>query len=297
MKATLWLLVISLAIPFSSTANPLVMGVLEQPQCKTGQKTLARLLFAKSGGHWVALKNEYETPKNLNLTLPNWTIAINCRNLGNIKLRDPNPSAPTLKDWYYGRDKLYEPVNVEKVPIIKNESKSFRGWCNTPMSRPLVIVSQPNFSDPEEWKPFSPDQSYKQRLHVPLKLVIGRFKAIRCTTKGGEHPVPWEFKPEDLIFYKSYRSGSGQELVCIGLDPGKIGCDNPPLPEWSGNWFLLDSDKIEFLGNEMELVDAGDYDKDGRSELLFWHSGYNRDGYVLIYDHFRQKVEYIWNYH
>ena len=47
----------------------------------------------------------------------------------------------------------------------------------------------------------------------------------------------------------------------------------------------------------MELVDAGDYDGDGRSELLFWRGGYNRDGYVLVFDELRQKVEYTWSYH
>ena len=46
----------------------------------------------------------------------------------------------------------------------------------------------------------------------------------------------------------------------------------------------------------MELIDAGDYDNDGKSELLFWYSGYNRDGYILIYDDFRKSAEYIWGY-
>jgi hypothetical protein len=47
----------------------------------------------------------------------------------------------------------------------------------------------------------------------------------------------------------------------------------------------------------MELVDAADYDGDGKSELLFWQSAYNRDGYILIFDDLRQRIEYTWRYH
>jgi len=53
---------------------------------------------------------------------------------------------------------------------------------------------------------------------------------------------------------------------------------------------------IEFLGREMRLVDAGDFDADGQSDLLFWHSGYNENGYVLLYDDPRCEAEYTWSY-
>lgn len=291
------LLIMSLAMTFTAAADPLALGVLEQPQCEKEQQTSARLLFAKSGGRWVSLDREHEFTKSLNPGLPNWTIAFDSRSLGNVKLRDQNPSTPTLNDGFYARDKRYEPETIEKLPVVKNESKSFAGWCDAPTARPLVLVSQPNFTDPQKWKPFSPNPSYKQKLYVPVKLVIGRFNAYRCTGKDGEHSEPWEFKADDLVLYKSFRAASGKELVSIGIDKTKIGCELLTAPAWSGHWFLLDGKKIEFLDNEMELVDAGDYDGDGRSELLFWYSGYNRDGYQLIYDDLRQSVEYLWSYH
>ncbi|TAK92320.1 MAG: hypothetical protein EPO06_00460 [Burkholderiaceae bacterium] len=294
---SLWLaFLILLTLSLPATADPLVLGVFEQPQCKQESTRSARLLFAKTGDRWVALNNQYEFSENRHLTLPSWTIVLDGRNLGNLKLRDPNPASPTLKDWYYGRDKLYVPENPEKVPTVKNESKSFGGWCQAPEARPLVLVSRANFDDPEKWKPFSPDQSYKQSLYLPLKLVVGRFNAIHCI-EGADHSEPWDFKPEDLVLYKGYRSAFGKELVSIGIDLTKIGCDSIVEPQWSNHWFLFDGEKIEFIGNQMELVDSGDYDNDGRSELLFWYSGYNRDGYVLIYDDLRQKVEYLWGYH
>jgi hypothetical protein len=51
------------------------------------------------------------------------------------------------------------------------------------------------------------------------------------------------------------------------------------------------------LGSELSLVDAGDYDADGESELLFWYSGYNQDGYTLLFDGLRKQVSYRWKYH
>ncbi len=52
-----------------------------------------------------------------------------------------------------------------------------------------------------------------------------------------------------------------------------------------------------YLGSQLELVDAGDYDGDGQSEVLFWHSAYNEDGYTLFYDQFRKRLDYWWTYH
>lgn len=45
------------------------------------------------------------------------------------------------------------------------------------------------------------------------------------------------------------------------------------------------------------LVDAGDYDGDGKSEILFWFERYNRDGYVLFYDKCSKFDEFTWPYH
>jgi hypothetical protein len=85
--------------------------------------------------------------------------------------------------------------------------------------------------------------------------------------------------------------------VAVGMNSEKYGCDGPRPPEWGDNWFLIDGDNIDFLGREMTLVDAGDYDNDGISELLFWHSGYNEDGYVLMFNSFTEKAEFMWGYH
>jgi hypothetical protein len=296
MKKLLLLACALLIFPFITHAGPSIIGVLEQPQCAKEKKLSVRVLFVKDSTVWKAL-DDAAVANKLNLVSLKWTVAFDGRNLGSLKITDASPSAPPINAWYYKRDKLFEVPTGQKIPTVKNDSESFMGWCNVPEYRPLVLVSEPNFVDPEKWKSFMPAPYYKQKLYVPLKLVIGRFKAFRCVNVPEYHMVPFDFQPDDLVLYKSFRSAAGRELVSIGLDPKKINCDGPPEPEWSGNWFIVDGDKLEFLGNQMEMVDAGDYDKDGCSELLFWHSGYNRDGYILIYNGLKQKTEYLWGYH
>lgn len=82
--------------------------------------------------------------------------------------------------------------------------------------------------------------------------------------------------------------------MSVGLDTSKYGCDGPPPDTWINDCFLLESDNIYFLGSGMILVDAGDYDADGESELLFWHHSFEFDGYELIYNRLTQETAYFW---
>jgi hypothetical protein len=52
-----------------------------------------------------------------------------------------------------------------------------------------------------------------------------------------------------------------------------------------------------FLGNGMQLVDAGDYDNDGKSELVFAIDRANEGGYELYYDDFKRHAVFQFSYH
>lgn len=48
----------------------------------------------------------------------------------------------------------------------------------------------------------------------------------------------------------------------------------------------------------LELLDAGDYDDDGKSKVIFFLTQpEDTDGYVLFYDDFKKQVENTWTYH
>ncbi|UFS63063.1 hypothetical protein LOH54_02800 [Sulfurimonas sp. HSL-3221] len=280
-------------------AKPIYIGILDEPQNQTG--TSSKVLFVKKEGKWLSFADRYYREYNTsvpNLQLMKWIVAFNGQKLGELKIEDPDPKKKFINSWFYARDKFFSVSAGQKTPQIKNVSKKFGGWVKVPNNRPLVLVSEPNFNDPEHWKPFAVDDTMKKRLYVPLKLVIGKLNAYRCPDGPYvNEPEPYSFTSDDIVIYSAYTSSIGQKIVSAGLNDKKFGCDGLLPPEWSNNWFLLEGENVEYIGREMTLVDAGDYDGDGQSELLFWHNSYNEDGYILIYNAFQNKSEYLWGYH
>jgi hypothetical protein len=63
-------------------------------------------------------------------------------------------------------------------------------------------------------------------------------------------------------------------------------------------WFAVDpSRSVVYLDSGIWLVDAGDYDNDGKSELVFSINRDNEGGYDLFYDDFKKRVVFEFNYH
>jgi hypothetical protein len=285
----------SLLINFQGKADVAFIGVLEESQCTSKDKKIAaRIMFVKVGSEWRPL-NSNEINVREKIKNQNWNITLDGNNLGALTLSDPTPNAPKVSDWYFARDKLYTPVG--KTPSVNNPHKLFTGWCDVPSKHPLVISTKQIKNTSTAWKTFVPQAEYKQKLYKPLKLVLGRTNTYNCRYSSDVKGIPYRFKPEDLKLFRSYRSNTGNELVSIGLDEAKYDCDGLQDSTWSQHLFLIGGDEIDFIGNQIELVDSGDYDGDGVTDFLFWHSGYNEDGYVLIFDDLRQKVEYTWKYH
>jgi hypothetical protein len=297
MKPFTWILLSWLAIfagnvQAADSAKKLLLGVLEEPQCSKTKDIRARIMFAYDGSDW----NTLATPDlyvSKQITSQEWTIGFDGKSLGTLMLNDPSPNSPTPSDWYYRRDKLYSYSGA--IAPIANSKMMFGGWCDPPKTRPFVLVSRPNVSDPERWKPFSVGNDYKQELYEAFKRVVG--DVINCKDPYDNKGEPFLFDVEALKIHNGYRSRNGNALISIGLDLNQYRCDGPSDASWASQWFLIRNNQIAFIGNEMMLVDAGDYNGDGKSEILFWSSGYNKDGYILYFDDLQQKVEYKWSYH
>jgi hypothetical protein len=293
---------LTLLVSFSANgAEPVLLGVLDEPQCGEVKTVGARIMFAKEGPAWKPVEPRPETANAVALhTLPvltaqQWTIAFDGKNLGSVTLKDSAPDSPKVTDGFYKRDKRYVPVG--KIPRVSNPRKLFEGWCGAPLARPLVLVSAPNFADPAAWKRFSPGLEYKQKLSGALRSALEKTGAISCGGGDGAAPRRREFGPAVLKIYDGYRSATDGVLISIGVDPGKDACGDSPQDADPNHWFLIRGEKVDLIGSEMELVDSGDYDGDGKSELLFWHSAYNQDGYRLLFGDLGQMAEYLWSYH
>lgn len=73
---------------------------------------------------------------------------------------------------------------------------------------------------------------------------------------------------------KAYSSNKNWSLAPLSLDGYR--CDGVSHGPFIGQWFVINAEgHISFLGQGMWLVDAGDYDNDGKSELVFAIGGYD----------------------
>jgi hypothetical protein len=109
--------------------NGVVIGALEQPQCKDDPAIAVRALFQKRGQEWVALSTE-EDSQGVALGKTTWTVAFDGRSLGTITTVDPG--FQTDFAWTYSRDRLLHVPPGQTVPRVVDNRAAFYGWCAAP---------------------------------------------------------------------------------------------------------------------------------------------------------------------
>jgi len=253
-----------------------------------------RVAFQHDNAGWKAFPNNCPNQsclKSITAQFPvqvNWTIAFSGRELGHVLSRTPQSF-----DFYstIGQQSI---VGSAVPPTIGKPSAEFAGFLGEPVYRPLVTVSEPNYRDPENWKPaqLSPELTSAVR-----KAFRERFpKATNCTRQDVEHAKPWSYTDANIRVNAAY--SSSRHWLIAELILGEYECDGPSDEPFSSQWFVINPDgKVRFLDSAMWLVDAGDYDNDGKSELIFSIDDYNRGGYKLFSDDFNQKAAFEFSYH
>jgi len=179
-------------------------------------------------------------------------------------------------------------------PTVGQRSQEFGGFLGEAVHRPLIAVSQPNYRDPDGWKP--------SELPAIVTLAIGqqfrkRFPQVRnCVTGHNENPRAWPYEDINIRVQKAYTSKQGWIIAEVILSPYR--CEGPPDEPFTSHWFVVTpGHEVRLLDSHMWLVDAGDYDGDGKSELVFSIDDYNRGGYRLFYNDFRQRAVFEFSYH
>jgi hypothetical protein len=252
---------------------PVYVGVLEPPSDARGTFRI-RVAFRFQDGHWGAMPHDapdLDSLAAISKLYPRsiaWTVAFDGKKAGTL-----NGLAPA--NW-----ERYADVGIEeltagaKPPAVRAGAAAFATWMGVPAFRPLVTISQPSYGDPDRWKPFRPAAE------------LGRAIALNPRYKNLPAQSIW-------LLPKGYRSSRGDVLLAVRADE-KNERDGGYR---ESDWFLLRNGAFHFVGNELTLLDAGDYDGDGTSEVIFQQSGENRDGYVLLHVSDVSTNEFSWSYH
>ena len=282
----------------SGQVPPTLVGILEDnPGLYAGYPHYrdVRVVFRREGTGWFALPNncpDQRCLKNIVAKFPakvRWTIAFDGKQLGQVVSR-----TPTSFDFYstVGQQTI---VGGTMPPTIGKPSGDFAGFLGEPVFRPLVAISEPNYRDPEDWKP---TQLSTYTTAAVRKAFRTRFPNVaNCSKQDIENAKPWPYTDADVKVEKVYASNRHWLIAEVVLSGNE--CDGPfDDKSFSSQWFVITPEQqVRFLDSAMWLVDAGDYDKDGKSELVFSIADYDRGGYKLFYDDFNRSAIFKFSYH
>jgi hypothetical protein len=194
-----------------------------------------------------------------------WTIAFDGRNLGQVESQVDSDEGLTAVQTIL--------TSSAAVPSIGSPSQEFAGlMANGPtkLRRPLIAVSKPYFRDPDGWK----------RTRLPNEIAGVVRKAFRrefphVDRCKDEEAVErhWKFPDSALAFPIAYASNKRSFLMEANLNAGDCGYVDQPDDPLSNPWFFVAADgTVRRIGSFMSLLDTGDYDNDGKSELVFFQS-------------------------
>jgi hypothetical protein len=278
---------------------PIILGVLEDvPGVYDGEPPSpgVRVAFRKKGSDWEALPNdcgESSCLKAVASTYPReigWTIAFDGKRLGHVTGRTPEEFD------FYAHIGLQKVISALPVPTVGKRSAENEGDIGGAVYRPLVAVSQPFFNDPESWKPA---QLPAELIGILRQNFRQRFpKLCKSSPRDESKLVRFAYRDEDVRLVKAYTSKRQWGIARLSLK-GAIDCNDLEADFGIDDpWFVIDPQRlVRYFGSGMWLVDAGDYDNDGKAELVFSIGRYNRGGYVLFYDDFKKSATFEYRYH
>jgi hypothetical protein len=277
-----------------STEDPIYVGILEPqvsdtPITDQHNRFHARVAFQFLDGRWSPMPHDASNVESL-ASLPKlypaklaWTVALDGKKLGTVdSVRPPSYTR-------YADVGIQELTPGSNPPAVPRGRAAFQTWMGTSNFRPLVIVSRPNYRDPDHWKPIRPLPPLGKQARTAFRKAIAL--DLSCEDK------PARSYPDEYIqLRKAYRSDRGDVLLALRANPVKNPCGVTD-GAWDSVWFLIRNDEFHLIGTELTLVDAGDYNGDGTSEIIFHLSAYNHDGYVLLDLRDLSKLEFDWSYH
>jgi hypothetical protein len=274
---------VSLTDQTESTKH-VILGVLEHYQSGESKGAAVRVTFYEENGQWKAFPTDFDTAQQLSQAVRSfpetvtWTICFDGRVLGSFASKAP-PSYSRYAD--IGEQQI---TSKSSVPTVGRANTLFSGWPGGQSYRPLVLNSRPYCADSGEWRPEKPQE--------------GEIAAIKDYFGKSFQVSASKLSKARIKVNKSYESHTrGESLISLDVAGIKVIPGDDDNDQNTGAWFYLNGGEVRYIGSNMLLVDVGDYNQDGHEEAVFKIQRYNNDGYMLLYDGFKQKIEFSWTYH
>lgn len=280
-------------------APPLAMPALavieNQPGSAAGlpSRFVVRMVFQNSTGNWRSTNPDCEDEACLASSAGTWppTAAWTVVNAGAIvgRVTGTTPNAWTR----YADVGVQEIARTADIPKVGAPTK---GWSDADidLQRPLAAISIPKASDPEAWKeaPLS-----AEALAALRSAFITQFDDVQnCEANGGDLK-PMKYKAADIVLSAARVSNRDWRIATAQLTGYR--CDGPlEGAAFAPQAFAISPDgKVRYLGEGLKLVDAGDFDGNGQSELLYAIQRGNAGGYELYSNDFADRATFAFNYH
>ena len=269
------------------------LGVLEDvadPQTNT-YNYAARALFVSEGGKWqsIASNCHYEdSSSDPTKCLP--------KNIGWISYDFGDPpkilTGTTPESWKSSAEIGRQTVTINDTPTNTGDRNlDFSGWTEKPVYKPLILTLSERADSKSDWSAAELDLP---TLTAVRENFMSLFPTIdKCDEPSGEQAI----SDGDLLITGQVTSASGWALAVVSAT-GSL-CDGPVFESPFSRYMFAVSPSGEsvLLGEGLRVVGGGDFNADGRAELLVAISRYNQDGYALYSDDFSDSTTVTWKYH
>ncbi len=255
---------------------PVTMDQKQDPNSAVKYEARVRPLFIRVDAQkWQAAPRPGES--NPAAPLPkafSWDVCFSGRGEGQLTAMLIADGMPTTTPPYILRAE-------DRAPWRTRRSPDYAGWLPTPVYKPILLMSSLNSSckDPEKWK-----QAGAEKAKIKIPAMIASLREKFAASEPGFSS--YEFNDRDVKVFRSWASPKQGLYVAL-----KTKTKDSPVET-----FRLSNDgAVSYLGRDMMLVDAGDFDGDGQTELLFKRRAEKKDIYELVAKGER-AAESIWDY-
>jgi hypothetical protein len=182
------------------------------------------------------------------------------------------------------------------LPAFASGPRSYRfaSWSEAPRRRPVALVSTAPHGDPQGWRATRPVDAPDAELVRLIRSSVTDLAPCDEESSGDK----LRLTARDLRAAEAYESRNGDRLVAFVVRKGANVCNGFGGAAVGPFWFFARHHGARrFVGDRMTMIERADLDGDGATEFLFWHSGYDLDGYRVYWDDFTRSAEFSWNYH